>query len=104
MEAVRGINIPMYTTLRRTTVAFTMIMEYFLSGKKHSSFVLGRYSILTLSFYLCGIKLADVESFGWIYNTFRLKIQVRDQFHKRVKIRRLKLQLRLNFMFQAHSN
>jgi len=46
MEAVRGINIPMYTTLRRTSVAFTMIMEYFLSGKKHSSFVLGRYGIL----------------------------------------------------------
>jgi len=48
MEAVRGINIPMYTTLRRTTVAFTMVMEYFLSGKKHSSFVLGRYGTLVV--------------------------------------------------------
>ena len=51
MEAVRGINVPMYTTLRRTTVAFTMIVEYFLSGKRHSNFVIGRYGTLTLFFY-----------------------------------------------------
>lgn len=42
MESVRGINIPMYTTLRRTTVAFTMIVEYLLTGKKHSLLVVGR--------------------------------------------------------------
>ncbi|KAK6273267.1 hypothetical protein POUND7_010350 [Theobroma cacao] len=42
MESVRGINVPMYTTLRRTTVAFTMIMEYLLTGRKHSSYVVGR--------------------------------------------------------------
>lgn len=42
MEAVRGINVPMYTTLRRTTVAFTMVVEYLLTGQKHSLPVVGR--------------------------------------------------------------
>ncbi|KAE8730746.1 hypothetical protein F3Y22_tig00002880pilonHSYRG00017 [Hibiscus syriacus] len=37
MESVRGINVPMYTTLRRTTVAFTMTVEYLLTRRKHSS-------------------------------------------------------------------
>ncbi|KAK9100381.1 hypothetical protein Scep_023811 [Stephania cephalantha] len=36
MESVRGINVPMYTTLRRTTVAFTMAMEYLLTRKNYS--------------------------------------------------------------------
>ncbi|KAH8506366.1 hypothetical protein H0E87_013261 [Populus deltoides] len=35
METVRAINVPMYTTLRSTAVAFTMI-EYLLTGQKHS--------------------------------------------------------------------
>ncbi|OIV98255.1 hypothetical protein TanjilG_14844 [Lupinus angustifolius] len=39
MEAVRRVNVPMYTTLRRTTVAFTMIVEYFVSGQRYSTFV-----------------------------------------------------------------
>ena len=42
MESVRGINVPMYTTLRRTTVAFTMIAEYLLTGQTHSPFVVTR--------------------------------------------------------------
>ncbi|TXG61869.1 hypothetical protein EZV62_013232 [Acer yangbiense] len=42
MESVRSINVPMYTTLRRTTVAFTMIVEYLLTGQKHSLSVVGR--------------------------------------------------------------
>ncbi|KAL9398508.1 hypothetical protein Peur_007469 [Populus x canadensis] len=38
---VRAINVPMYTTLRSTAVAFTMI-EYLLTGRKHSLRVFGR--------------------------------------------------------------
>ncbi|KAH9760634.1 UDP-N-acetylglucosamine transporter UGNT1 [Citrus sinensis] len=43
VESVRGVNVPMYTTLRRTTVAFTMIMEYFLAGQKYTPPVVGRF-------------------------------------------------------------
>jgi hypothetical protein len=32
MASVRGVNLPMYTTLRRTTAAFTMGAEYLLAG------------------------------------------------------------------------
>ncbi|CAI0444244.1 unnamed protein product [Linum tenue] len=42
MESVRGVNVPMYTTLRRTTVVFTMIMEYFLVGQRYTSPIVGR--------------------------------------------------------------
>ncbi|KAG6769324.1 hypothetical protein POTOM_024954 [Populus tomentosa] len=41
METVRAINVPMYTSLRRTAVAFTMIVEYLLTGQKHSLRVFG---------------------------------------------------------------
>ncbi|KAI8570701.1 hypothetical protein RHMOL_Rhmol01G0056900 [Rhododendron molle] len=47
MESVRGISVPMYTTLRRTTVAFTMIMEYIFVGQKHSLSVVCRLLLKT---------------------------------------------------------
>ncbi|KAM7508220.1 hypothetical protein LguiA_018673 [Lonicera macranthoides] len=46
MESVRGVNVPMYTTLRRTTVAFTMILEYLIAGQKNSPSVVGWYTPL----------------------------------------------------------
>ncbi|XP_008795868.1 UDP-N-acetylglucosamine transporter UGNT1 isoform X2 [Phoenix dactylifera] len=36
MESVRGISVPMYTTLRRTTVVFTMVMEYLLTRQTYT--------------------------------------------------------------------
>ncbi|TKY73201.1 UDP-N-acetylglucosamine/UDP-glucose/GDP-mannose transporter [Spatholobus suberectus] len=56
MEAVHGINIPMYTTLRRTVVAFTMVMEYFLSGQRHSSFVIGSVGIIIAGAFVAGAR------------------------------------------------
>ncbi|KAJ4831060.1 hypothetical protein Tsubulata_001802 [Turnera subulata] len=67
MESVRGINVPMYTTLRRTTVAFTMIVEYLLAGQKHSSAVLGRIIWICVAFYLFTIEITkDFISVGVI--------------------------------------
>lgn len=43
MESVRGVNVPMYTTLRRTTVVFTMIVEYILAGQRYTSPIIGSY-------------------------------------------------------------
>ncbi|KAK3040931.1 hypothetical protein RJ639_028805, partial [Escallonia herrerae] len=42
MESVRGVNVPMYTTLRRTTVVFTMFVEYILAGQKYTPPIVGR--------------------------------------------------------------
>ncbi|KAK6236173.1 hypothetical protein SCA6_011510 [Theobroma cacao] len=62
MESVRGINVPMYTTLRRTTVAFTMIMEYLLTGRKHSSYVVGRIKFRQLGIaHHNGCKVATLD-------------------------------------------
>ena len=62
MESVRAINVPMYTTLRRTTVAFTMIVEYFLTGSKHSYSVIGRY-VNSLLLVLCFFFVITVKHF-----------------------------------------
>ncbi|KVH87746.1 protein of unknown function DUF250 [Cynara cardunculus var. scolymus] len=43
MESVRGVNVPMYTTLRRTTVVFTMFVEFILVGQKYTRSVIGSY-------------------------------------------------------------
>lgn len=42
MEAVRGVNVPMYTTLRRTTVVFTMLVEFVLVGQRYTHSVIFR--------------------------------------------------------------
>ncbi|CAI0389229.1 unnamed protein product [Linum tenue] len=64
MESVRGINVPMYTTFRRTTVAFTMVVEYLLTGKKHSLPVLGSFRNLLIPFSIN--KSKDFASVGII--------------------------------------
>nr|XP_027187915.1 nucleotide-sugar uncharacterized transporter 3-like isoform X2 [Cicer arietinum] len=65
MEAVRGINIPMYTTLRRTIVAFTMIMEYFISGKKHSSSVVGSVGIILAGALIAGARDLSFDAYAY---------------------------------------
>ena len=42
MASIRGVNVPMYTALRRTTVAFTMAAERLLAGQRHSAPVVTR--------------------------------------------------------------
>ena len=42
MASIRGVSVPMYTTLRRTTVLFTMITEFFLVGQRHTAPIISR--------------------------------------------------------------
>ncbi|KAK7411140.1 hypothetical protein VNO78_02572 [Psophocarpus tetragonolobus] len=65
MEAVRGINIPMYTTLRRTVVAFTMVMEYFLSGQRHSRFVVGSVVVIIAGAFVAGARDLAFDSYSY---------------------------------------
>ncbi|KAJ9163071.1 hypothetical protein P3X46_022785 [Hevea brasiliensis] len=69
MESVRGINVPMYTTLRRTTVAFTMIVEYLLTGKRHSLLVIGSVGIIMLGAFIAGARdlSFDAYSYGIVF-------------------------------------
>ncbi|MBA0731046.1 hypothetical protein Golax_020669 [Gossypium laxum] len=65
MESVRGINVPMYTTLRRTTVAFTMIVEYLLTGRKHSSYVVGSVGIIILGAFVAGARDLSFDAYSY---------------------------------------
>ncbi|XP_044472457.1 UDP-N-acetylglucosamine transporter UGNT1-like [Mangifera indica] len=65
MEAVRGINVPMYTTLRRTTVAFTMIVEYLLTGQKHSLAVVGSVGTIILGAIIAGARDLSFDAYGY---------------------------------------
>ncbi|KAL9377143.1 hypothetical protein Peur_031263 [Populus x canadensis] len=65
MESVRAINVPMYTTLRRTTVAFTMIVEFLLTGQKHSLRVVGSVGIIILGAFVAGARDLSFDAYGY---------------------------------------
>ncbi|XP_054807649.1 UDP-N-acetylglucosamine transporter UGNT1-like [Prosopis cineraria] len=65
MESVRGINVPMYTTLRRTTVAFTMIVEYFLTGQRHSRFVICSVGIIIAGAFVAGARDLAFDAYSY---------------------------------------
>ncbi|XP_009628552.1 UDP-N-acetylglucosamine transporter UGNT1-like [Nicotiana tabacum] len=65
MESIRGISVPMYTTLRRTTVFFTMLAEYFLTGKKHSSYVVTCVGIIILGAFVAGARDLSFDYYSY---------------------------------------
>ncbi|XP_030511822.1 UDP-N-acetylglucosamine transporter UGNT1-like isoform X4 [Rhodamnia argentea] len=66
MESIRGVNVPMYTTLRRTTVAFTMVVEYFLTGQRYSLPVVGSVGIIILGAFIAGARDLSFDSYGYM--------------------------------------
>ncbi|XP_010911935.1 UDP-N-acetylglucosamine transporter UGNT1 isoform X2 [Elaeis guineensis] len=65
MESVRGVNVPMYTTLRRTTVVFTMIVEYLLTRQKYSSSVVGSVSLIVFGAFVAGARDFSFDAYGY---------------------------------------
>ncbi|CAI9298385.1 unnamed protein product [Lactuca saligna] len=65
MESVRGVSVPMYTTLRRTTVAFTMIVEYVLARQKYSIYVIGSVGIIILGAFVAGARDLSFDSYAY---------------------------------------
>ncbi|OUZ99868.1 UAA transporter [Macleaya cordata] len=65
MESVRGVNVPMYTTLRRTTVVFTMIVEYLLSGQKYSSSIVSSVALIVLGAFIAGARDLSFDTYGY---------------------------------------
>eukprot|EP01018_Ginkgo_biloba_P034191 Gb_27733 [translate_table: standard] len=66
MASIRGVNVPMYTTLRRTTVFFTMIMEYFLSGQKHSPPIIGSVGLILVGAFVAGARDLSFDFNGYM--------------------------------------
>ncbi|CAN1812705.1 UDP-N-acetylglucosamine transporter UGNT1 [Linum perenne] len=65
MESVRGVNIPMYTTLRRTTVVFTMIMEYVLAGQRYTSPIVGSVALIVAGAVIAGVRDLTFDFYGY---------------------------------------
>ncbi|KAK9279623.1 hypothetical protein L1049_013302 [Liquidambar formosana] len=65
MESVRGVNVPMYTTLRRTTVVFTMFVEYILAGQRYTSSVVGSVGLIVLGALIAGAWDLSFDSYGY---------------------------------------
>lgn len=56
MASIRGVNVPMYTTLRRTTVFFTMCIEYILVGQKHSRYIITSVGVIVLGAFVASAR------------------------------------------------
>ncbi|KAF2303818.1 hypothetical protein GH714_023602 [Hevea brasiliensis] len=65
MKSVRGVNVPMYTSLRRTTVAFTMIMEYFLAGQRYTPPIVGSVGVIILGAFIAGARDLSFDFYGY---------------------------------------
>ncbi|KAJ8559903.1 hypothetical protein K7X08_003961 [Anisodus acutangulus] len=65
MESIRGISVPMYTTLRRTSVVFTVMAEYFLSRKKYSSQVVACVGIIMLGAFVAGARDLSFDYYSY---------------------------------------
>ncbi|KAK4787719.1 hypothetical protein SAY86_011552 [Trapa natans] len=65
MESVRGVNVPMYTTLRRTTVVFTMLAEYILAGQKYTQPVIGSVGLIILGAFVAGARDLSFDLYGY---------------------------------------
>ncbi|KAL1562297.1 UDP-N-acetylglucosamine transporter ugnt1, variant 2 [Salvia divinorum] len=66
MESVRGVNVPMYTTLRRTTVVFTMIVEYLLVRQNYTRPILGSVTLIVLGAFIAGSRDLSFDSYGYL--------------------------------------
>ncbi|KAJ4899152.1 Nucleotide/sugar transporter family protein [Raphanus sativus] len=65
MASVRGVNVPMYTTLRRTTVAFTMVIEYMLTGQRYTRSIIGSVGVILFGAFFAGARDLSFEFYGY---------------------------------------
>lgn len=65
MESVRGISVPMYTTLRRTTVVFAMVVEAVLVGQRYTLSVVGSVALIVLGAFIAGARDLTFDSYGY---------------------------------------
>ncbi|XP_061341004.1 UDP-N-acetylglucosamine transporter UGNT1-like isoform X2 [Gastrolobium bilobum] len=65
MESVRGVNVPMYTTLRRTTVVFTMLVEYMLMGQRYTPHVIFSVGLIVFGAFIAGVRDFSFDAYGY---------------------------------------
>ncbi|CAJ1973706.1 unnamed protein product [Sphenostylis stenocarpa] len=65
MESVRGVNVPMYTTLRRTTVVFTMLVEFKLVRQRYKSSVIFSVGLIVFGAFIAGARDFSFDAYGY---------------------------------------
>ncbi|KAL2318074.1 hypothetical protein Fmac_031950 [Flemingia macrophylla] len=65
MESVRGVNVPMYTTLRRTTVVFTMLVEFVLVGQMYTPSVIFSVGLIVFGAFVAGARDFSFDARGY---------------------------------------
>ncbi|KAE9616329.1 putative sugar phosphate transporter domain-containing protein [Lupinus albus] len=65
MESVRGVNVPMYTTLRRTTVVFTMLVEFVLVGQRYTPSVIFSVGLIVFGALIAGARDLSFDAYGY---------------------------------------
>ncbi|KAK7260902.1 hypothetical protein RIF29_27201 [Crotalaria pallida] len=65
MESVRGVNVPMYTTLRRTTVVFTMLVEFVLVRQRYTSSVIFSVGLIVFGALIAGARDLSFDAYGY---------------------------------------
>ncbi|XP_010525948.1 PREDICTED: UDP-N-acetylglucosamine/UDP-glucose/GDP-mannose transporter [Tarenaya hassleriana] len=65
MASIRGVNVPMYTTLRRTTVVFTMVIEYMLTGQRYSQSIIGSVGVIVVGAFFAGARDLSFDFYGY---------------------------------------
>ncbi|KAE8657884.1 potassium channel SKOR-like [Hibiscus syriacus] len=104
MESVRGINVPMYTTLRRTTVAFTMTVEY-LDWKETHHMSLAESTKVPYAISSMGLDIEDALAKPVVVNPCSDPIgQIIGYVSQRAKGRRKNLQRALPKLPSATTN
>jgi hypothetical protein len=65
------VNVPMFTALRRLTILFVMVEEYYLLGISPSSGVVATVGVMTLGCAIAAWKdlTFDLTSYGWLFLT-----------------------------------
>lgn len=65
MESVRGVNVPMYTTLRRTTVVFTMVVEFLLVRQRYTPSVIFSVCLIVFGAIIAGAQDLSFDAYGY---------------------------------------
>ena len=65
MISLRGVNLPMYTTLRRTTGAFTMATEFLAFGKAQERDVIFAVMLMVLGAIIAGMNDMEFNLYGY---------------------------------------
>lgn len=65
MASIRGVSVPMYTTLRRTTVLLTMILEFLLAGQRHSTPIISSVGLIVFGAFVAGARDLSFDGYGY---------------------------------------